>query len=147
MPAPFFYDDFFNRYAARPAVFLWRRNMPFDSEGNFTRVHNWEEDRQNNLDIMSDRMDEEDDNFAKGFNDTMLRDGRSTMTGNLKMGNFQVKNMAKGTVSTDAVNRAQLDELQTNTEKAIDDLAAKFQYVEELPEEPDSETYYFLPEK
>lgn len=121
--------------------------MPFDSEGNFTRVHNWEEDRQNNLDIMSDRMDEEDDNFAKGFNDTMLRDGRATMTGNLKMGNFQVKNMAKGTVSTDAVNRAQLDELQTNTEKAIDDLAAQFQYVDELPEEPDSDTYYFLPEK
>lgn len=121
--------------------------MPFDSEGNFTRMHNWEEDRQNDIDIMSDRMDEEDDNFAKGFNDTMLRDGRATMTGNLKMGNFQVKNMAKGTVSTDAVNRAQLNELQTNTEKAIDDLAAQFQYVEELPEEPDSDTYYFLPEK
>ena len=80
--------------------------MPFDSEGNFTRMHNWEEDRQNDIDIMSDRMDEEDDNFANGFNDTMLRDGRATMTGNLKMGNFQVKNMAKGTVSTDAVNRA-----------------------------------------
>lgn len=56
--------------------------MPFDSEGNFTRMHNWEEDRQNDIDIMSDRMDEEDDNFAKGFNDTMLRDGRATMTGN-----------------------------------------------------------------
>lgn len=147
MPAPFFMMIFLTAMLQGRRFFLWRRNMPFDSEGNFTRVHNWEEDRQNNLDIMSDRMDEEDDNFAKGFNDTMLRDGRSTMTGNLKMGNFQVKNMAKGTVSTDAVNRAQLDELQTNTEKAIDDLAAKFQYVEELPEEPDSETYYFLPEK
>lgn len=121
--------------------------MPFDSEGNFTRVHNWEEDRQNDIDIMSDRMDDEDDNFAQGFNETMLRDGRSTMTGNLKMGNFQVKNMAKGTLGTDAVNREQLDELQKNTGKALSDLENKFQYVTELPEEPNDDTYYFLPEK
>ena len=93
--------------------------MPFDSEGNFTRVHNWEEDRQNDIDIVSDRHDEEDDNFANGFNDCLLRDGRSTMTGNLKMGNFQIKNVANGTVSTDAVNKAQLDAAGSATSTAL----------------------------
>ena len=27
--------------------------MPFDSEGNFTRIHNWEDDRINDIDIVS----------------------------------------------------------------------------------------------
>lgn len=99
--------------------------MPFDSEGNFTRVHNWEEDRQNDIDIVSDRHDEEDDNFAAGFNDCMLRDGRCTMTGDLDMGNFKVKKVANGTVSTDAVNKSQLDKLGTDTSTALKTLLNK----------------------
>lgn len=83
--------------------------MPFDSLGNFTRVHNWEDDRQNDIDIVSDRHDEEDDNFADGLNDCMLRDGRSAMTGDLKMNNFQIKNVANGTNPGDAVNKSQFD--------------------------------------
>lgn len=93
--------------------------MPFDSEGNFTRLHNWEEDRQNDIDIVSDRHDEEDDNFAGGLNDCMLRDGRATMTGDLDMGNFKVKKVAKGTVNTDAVNKEQLDKLGSDTSTAL----------------------------
>ena len=91
--------------------------MPFDSEGNFTRVHNWESDRQADIDIVSDRHDEEDDNFANGFNDCMLRDGRATMQGDLKMGNFQIKQVANGTVSTDAVNKSQLDSVAVLIDK------------------------------
>ena len=87
------------------------KTMPFDSEGNFTRVHNWSEDRQNNIDIASDRMDEEFDNYMDGLNDCMLRDGRASMMGDLMMGNFQIKKVAKGTLSTDAVNKEQLEEL------------------------------------
>lgn len=83
--------------------------MPYDSEGNFTRVHNWEEDRQNDIDIMSDRMDEEFDNYADGLNDVMLRDGRCVMAGNLRMGNYQIKQLANGTATTDAVNVGQLN--------------------------------------
>lgn len=96
-----------------------RKIMPFDSEGNFTRLHNWEEDRQNDIDIVSDRHDEEDDNFAGGLNDCMLRDGRATMTGDLDMGNFKVKKVAKGTVNTDAVNKEQLDKLGSDTSTAL----------------------------
>lgn len=92
--------------------------MPYDSAGNFTRVHNWEDDRINDIDIVSDRHDEEDDNFAAGLSECMLRDGRSTMTGNLKMGSYQVTGMANGTRSTDAVNKSQLDSANSNLTKA-----------------------------
>ncbi len=83
--------------------------MPYDSEGNFTRVHSWEEDRVNDIDIVSDRHDEEDDNFADGLNLALLRDGRVPLSGSLNMNNFQVKNVADGTASTDAVNKRQFD--------------------------------------
>lgn len=99
--------------------------MPFDSEGNFTRVHKWEEDRQNDIDIVSDRHDEEDDNFASGFNNCLLRDGRATMTGDLDAGNFKVKRIADGTVSTDAVNKGQLDKATSGTTTALKTLLNK----------------------
>ena len=87
--------------------------MPYDSNGNFTRVHNWEEDRQNDIDIVSDRHDEEDDNFADGLSQCLVRDGRAPMAGDLKMGSYQIKNLAAGSALTDAVNRGQLDEKAT----------------------------------
>jgi hypothetical protein len=99
--------------------FFMEKTMPFDSEGNFTRVHNWDEDRQNDIDIASDRMDEEFDNYADGLNDCLLRDGRTTMMGDLKMGNFQVKNVANGTVGTDAVNKNQLDKSTNDIDTAL----------------------------
>lgn len=83
--------------------------MPYDSEGNFTRMHSWEEDRVNDIDIVSDRHDEEDDNFADGLNQALLRDGRVPLSGNLNMNNFQIKNIADGTASTDVVNKRQFD--------------------------------------
>lgn len=99
--------------------------MPFDSNGNFTRVHNWEQDRKNNIDIVSDRHDEEDDNFENGFNECMLRDGRIAMEGNLKMGNFQVRNMAKGTLPDDAVTKEQIDSVSTTVSSSLKTLLNK----------------------
>lgn len=116
-------------YINLPSVmggFFMEKTMPFDSEGNFTRVHNWSEDRQNDIDIASDRMDEEFDNYAGGLNDCLLRDGRATMTGDLKMGNFQVKNVANGTVNTDAVNKGQLDKATNDLDSALKELINKF---------------------
>ena len=89
--------------------------MPFDSEGNFTRKHNWEQDRINEIEIMSDRHDEEDDNFAAGLSVCVVKDGRSVMTGDLKMGGYQIKNVANATNSTDVVNKGQLDTIDSGT--------------------------------
>lgn len=83
--------------------------MPFDSQGNFTRVMNWQEDAANSIPILASRHDDEDDNFANGFNEVMCRDGRTQMTGQLKMGSNKIVGVATGTASTDAVNKGQLD--------------------------------------
>lgn len=87
--------------------------MPFDAQGNFTRVHNWTNDYQNDIEIVCDRHDEEDDNFAAGFNDCFCRDGRATATGNFKMGNFKITGLGNGTIASDAVNKAQLDNVNS----------------------------------
>ena len=83
--------------------------MPFDNRGKFSRLHSWENDRINNIDIVSDRHDAEDDNFAEGLNLCLLRNGNATMEADLKMGNFQIKGLADGSANNDAVNYAQLN--------------------------------------
>ncbi len=93
--------------------------MPFDSEGVFSRLHNWEDDRINDIDIMSDRHDEEDDNFADGLSQCLLRNGQIAMSGNLHMGGFQIKSLAEGQANNDAVNKGQLNTVQTTLQNAI----------------------------
>lgn len=93
--------------------------MPFDAQGNFSRVMNWQEDAANDISILASRHDAEDDNFAAGFNDTVCRDGRATMTGNLKMGSNKITGLADGTNTNDAVNKSQLDALNTTLSTAI----------------------------
>lgn len=93
--------------------------MPFDSQGNFTRVMNWQEDAANSIPILASRHDDEDDNFANGFNETMCRDGRTAMTGQLKMNNNKIVNVANATASGDAVNKGQLDSVQTTLQTNI----------------------------
>lgn len=86
--------------------------MAYDARGNFVRVHNWEQDRLNSIEIASDRHDEEDDNFAAGLSLCLVRDGRSAMTGNLKMDGYRITGLGAGVASTDAVNKSQLDTKQ-----------------------------------
>lgn len=118
--------------------------MPFDSQGNFSRVHNWEQDRINGIKIVSDRHDQEDDNFADGFDLCFIRDGRAAMTGNLNAGGFQIKNMIAGSSNTDAVNKAQLDSASSAQTEALNTFKNQFQVVDELPAEPDENTFYFI---
>ena len=93
--------------------------MPYDSSGHFTRIHNWENDRINDIDIVTDHHDEEDDNFAEGLSMTFLRDGRTPMEADLDVGNFKVKNLAAGSNGLDAVNKNQLDGVKSNLEGRI----------------------------
>lgn len=87
--------------------------MPFDSNGVFTRVMNWTSDQQNGIAIECGRHDQEDDNFAEGFNSTFCRDGRAVATGDFDLGQHKIKNLANGTASTDAVNKGQLDSVNS----------------------------------
>ena len=47
--------------------------MPFDASGNFTRVMNWTNDYENGIEIVCDRHDSEDDNFAAVNNTVSTR--------------------------------------------------------------------------
>ena len=97
--------------------------MPYDSQGVFTRVMNWQEDAANSVPIVASRHDDEDDNFAQGFNEALCRDGRAAMTGNLKMGLNKITGVASGTTTNDAVNKWQLDSAQTTLNSAITTLS------------------------
>ena len=92
--------------------------MPYDSQGNFTRVMNWTSDCQNGIEIMCDRHDDEDDNFAAGFNLAFCRDGRATATGNFKMGSNKITGLANGAAANDAVNMSQIAGFVTSTDLA-----------------------------
>lgn len=96
--------------------------MPFDSTGNFSRIHNWEQDRMNDIDIVSDRHDEEDDNFAEGLTACVCKDGRSVMSGNLNLGGYRVANLANATAANDAVNKNQLETAISNLENTLTEL-------------------------
>lgn len=113
--------------------------MPFDSEGRFTRLHNWEEDRENGISIMSDRADEEDNNFADGLSETLVKDGRAPMTGNLKMGGFQIKNMANGTAENDATNLSQLNTARSEIMSELEKQSTKIN--DEFVKLKDAETF------
>lgn len=93
--------------------------MPFDSQGNFTRVMNWQEDAANAVPIVASRHDDEDDNFAQGFNDCFCRDGRAPAQGNFKMGSYKITGLGDGTATNDAVNKGQLDAVNTALTTAI----------------------------
>lgn len=93
--------------------------MPFDSEGIFTRLHNWEEDRINGIEIVTDHHDAEDDNFAAALNETFLRDGRVPMQNHLNMGGFRIQNCGDGKDKGDLVNKKQLDENVAKTDDSF----------------------------
>ena len=93
--------------------------MPFDSAGVFSRLHCWEDDRINDIDIVTDHMDEEDDNFADGLSQCFLKNGTSQMEGNLNAGNFKLINVADGALPSDAVNRKQLDTMSQTSKEVM----------------------------
>lgn len=88
--------------------------MPFTTTGAFERLHNWEEDRLNGIEIVTDHHDAEDDNFADGLSQTLLKDGRAPMEGTLNMGGFPITGLSNGVNKQDAVTKAQLDEIDLN---------------------------------
>ena len=96
--------------------------MPYGANGNFTRVMNWTSDYENGIEIVCDRHDAEDDNFAQGFNVAFCRDGRATATGNFKMGGFKITGLGDGTSTNDAVNKKQLDAQNTALQNQINEI-------------------------
>lgn len=62
--------------------------MPYDNDGTFSRVRNWQQDQQNGVKIIASRMDQEFDNYKGGLDLAFLRDGRVPLSGNLNFAGF-----------------------------------------------------------
>lgn len=56
--------------------------MAYDGAGNFIRVHNWQQDAANGLNISAPECDAEDDGFAGGLTLAVTRDGQGKMASN-----------------------------------------------------------------
>lgn len=78
--------------------------MPYDLAGIFTRLYDFEDDRDNGVAIRADRMDGEFDNYQGGLNLAFLRDGRAAMTGTLKMGTQAMSGLISGSAGAPAIS-------------------------------------------
>lgn len=85
--------------------------MPFNGSGTFNRVHNWQDDADANIDILPDRMDEEDDGIATGLSTCITKDGQTTITANIPMNSHKLTGLSVGSAATDSVTMGQA---QTN---------------------------------
>lgn len=77
--------------------------MPFDGSGNFSRDYNWQQDRDNDIRILAERMDGEFDNYAGGLNQTFLRTGIVPMQGTLNMNNNSIIGITAGTAASPGI--------------------------------------------
>ena len=78
--------------------------MPFDGSGNFSRVHDWTDDRDNGIKIQASRMDAEFDDMASAFNQVFFRNGLVAMSGALDMGDNDLDNIKSGTAAAPSIN-------------------------------------------
>lgn len=107
----------------------------FDGNGNWTSDFSAQADRDNNIKILASRFDNIFiADIKESFENCLTKDGQIMPIGNFNMGGQRITNMADGVNSNDAVNKSQLD-----------GLANKFQVVNSLPENPDADTFYFIP--
>jgi len=78
--------------------------MPFDLAGNYTRLHNWEQDRDADIKIQAVRMDDEFNDIASALNRVFFRNGLVAMTGDLSMGSNRIKELSSGSQSVPAIS-------------------------------------------
>lgn len=76
--------------------------MPFDGSGNYTRVHDWTDDRDAGIKILASRMDAEMDDQAAAFNMMFFRNGLVPMAGNLNLGLNTIYNVGSGSLGAPA---------------------------------------------
>jgi len=73
----------------------------------FIRNFNWQSDRDASIKIRADRMDSEFDNYARGMEKLILRDGNNSPTADINWGGFRITGLGDPVDPTDAVNLRQ----------------------------------------
>ena len=77
--------------------------MPFDGSGNYTRVHDWTDDRDAGIKIQASRVDAESDDVASAFNQVFLRTGVVAMSGNFNVGGQKIIGLGSGSAAAPSV--------------------------------------------
>lgn len=84
----------------------------FDGNGNWVSDFSAISDRNNNIKILASRFDEIFiADLKESFENCLTKDGQTIPVGNFNMGSQKITNLNKGTSSSDAVNKEQLDAL------------------------------------
>lgn len=84
----------------------------FDGNGNWVSDFSAISDRDNNIKILASRFDEIFiADLKESFENCLTKDGQTIPVGNFNMGSQKITNLNKGTSSSDAVNKEQLDAL------------------------------------
>lgn len=83
--------------------------MAFNGSGLFNRLYNWVTDRNANIPITASRMDAEMDGMATGLSNCITKDGQTTPTANIPLGDNKITDLANGTSSDDAAAFGQID--------------------------------------
>ena len=74
--------------------------MARNGSGTFSRLYDWTDDAAASVKISSTRMDAEMDGMATALTDSIAKDGQTTPTANLPMGNFKHTGVANATART-----------------------------------------------
>lgn len=77
--------------------------MPFDGSGNYSRVHDWTDDRDAGIKIQAERMDQEFDDIANALNQVFFRSGLVAMSADLDMGGNDLIGLANGSAAAPSV--------------------------------------------
>lgn len=86
--------------------------MPWNGSGTATRIYNWVNDKNANIDITASRMDGDSNDFVSMINNTLCKDGQNSATANLPMAGF----IHTGVGTANARNQyAQVGEFQDQT--------------------------------
>ena len=78
------------------------------SGGVFSRLYNWATDRDANVKIRADKMDDEMDGFATGLSTCVLKDGTQTITADLPMSTYKFTGLGAGSASGHSVRWEQV---------------------------------------
>lgn len=85
-------------------------NMAFNGSGVFVRLYNWVNDANAGIKISSTRMDAETDGIATGLTTCITKDGQTTPTANLPMGNFIHTGVGNAAARTSYASAAQVQD-------------------------------------
>jgi hypothetical protein len=80
--------------------------MPFNGSGLFVRIRNWVADATAGIKIRADYHDLEDDGFADGLSQCIVRDGQSVVLANIPMNSKRLVSLADPVDPQDAVTKA-----------------------------------------